>query len=177
MVKAFNQGVLLAVVDGLGQGNQAALAARTAVSVLKKYAAGSVVSLIKRCHRSLMMARGAVISLASIDMRANMSWLGIGNVECLLLRADAAAVPSTERLRLHGGVVGYQLPILHARKTVLHENDLLIFATDGVGGDFINEVKRESPAQQIADQILREHFKGNDDALVLVVRYLGARHE
>ena len=31
--------------------------------------------------------------------------------------------------------------------------------------------------KQIAEKILSRHFKGNDDALVLVARYLGKRHE
>ena len=81
----------MAVVDGLGQGNQASIAANTAVSVLRRYASDSVASLVKRCHRTLMMTRGAVITLASLDLSANkLSWLGIGNVEGVLLRADAA---------------------------------------------------------------------------------------
>ena len=29
----------------------------------------------------------------------------------------------------------------------------------------------------LADEILERHFKGTDDALALVVRYLGGEHE
>jgi negative regulator of sigma-B (phosphoserine phosphatase) len=177
LVKAFAIGVLFAIVDGLGQGNQAATAAGTAVSVLKKYASDSVVSLIKRCHRGLMMTRGAVMTLASVDLDGNMSWLGIGNVEGVLLRGDAATVPSTERLRLHGGLVGYQLPKLEARKVRLQRNDLIIFVTDGIRTDFVAEVRRGDPPQRIADRVLDRCFKGNDDGLILVVRYQGGGNE
>ncbi|MDB6110010.1 MAG: hypothetical protein JWR69_1760 [Pedosphaera sp.] len=177
VVKAFANGELLAAVDGLGQGNQAATAARTAVSLLKKYAADSVVSLIKRCHRGLMMSRGAVMTLASVDLHGNMSWLGIGNVQGILLRGDPAVIPATERLRLHGGLVGYQLPKLEARKVALQQGDLLVFATDGISEDFQADVDREHSPQRIADRVLDRHFKGNDDGLVLVVRYLGGEHE
>jgi phosphoserine phosphatase RsbX len=174
LVTARNGGVLIAVVDGLGQGNQAAVAAGTAVSILKKYASGSVVSLVQRCHRTLMMTRGVVMTLASIDVPAgNMSWLGVGNVEGLLVRADPAAIPSTERVFLHGGLVGYQMPILRARKAFVRKGDLLILVTDGIDGDIIRDLRRNESPQQIAEQILERHFKGNDDALVLVVRYLG----
>ena len=37
-------------------------------------------------------------------------------------------------------------------------------------------VRTDSP-QRIAERILQRHFKGNDDALVLVVRYVGGGHE
>ncbi len=174
MVKAFAKGILVAVVDGLGQGNQAAVAARTAVSLLRKYASDSVISLVKRCHRTLMMSRGAVITLASLNACTNnLSWLGVGNVEGVLLRADAAAIPAAERLQLHGGLVGYQLPKLQARELAIHKGDLLILATDGISSDFTRDLRLEDSPQQMADRILDKHFKGNDDGLVFVLRYLG----
>jgi hypothetical protein len=37
-------------------------------------------------------------------------------------------------------------------------------------------VRSDSP-QQIADRILKRHFKGTDDALVLVARYVGRGRE
>ena len=177
VVKPFAAGVLLAVVDGLGQSNRAAAAAQSAVAVLSKYAADSIVSLIKRCHRNLMMTRGAVMALAAIDPQANLTWLGIGNVEGVILRANAAAIPSLERLRPHGGVVGYQLPILRAQKTNLRPDDLLILATDGISGDFVVDLPREGSPQRIANRIMERYWKGNDDGLVLAVRYVGTGHE
>lgn len=121
-----------------------------------------------------MMTRGAVITLASLNLRANnLSWLGVGNAEGVLLREDAAAIPASERLQLHGGLVGYQLPKLHARELAIHKGDLLVFTTDGIGNDFIGDLRWEDSAQRIADHILEEHFRGNDDGLVLVLRYLG----
>jgi len=174
LVKAFGHGILVAVVDGLGQGNQAAVAARTAVSVLSRYASDSVTSLVKRCHRTLMMTRGAVLTVASLDLRDNkLSWLGIGNVEGVLLRADAAARPAVERLQLHGGLAGYQLPKLQARELPIHKGDLLVFATDGISNHFTRELRQDDTPQRIADQVMEKHFKGSDDGLVLAVRYLG----
>lgn len=174
LVKAFDNGILMAVVDGLGQGNQAAVAARTAVSVLRRYASDPVISLVKRCHRTLMMTRGAVMTLASLNLHANrLNWLGVGNVEGVLLRSDAAAIPSFERVQLHGGLIGYQLPKLHSRELAIHKGDLLIFATDGINTDFLSDMRWSDSPQRMADHILNEHFKGNDDGLVLVLRYLG----
>jgi serine phosphatase RsbU (regulator of sigma subunit) len=177
-VKAFDDWILVAVVDGLGHGNQAAMAAKTAVSVLNKYASESIVSLVKRCHRTLMMSRGVVMTLASLELgTGRLNWLGVGNVEGILLRADAAAIPSLERLPLHGGLVGYQLPKLQARKLSINAGDLLVFATDGIDANFTRDLNGSDSPRQLAANVMKRHFKGSDDALVLALRYLGTDHE
>jgi hypothetical protein len=50
---------------------------------------------------------------------------------------------------------------------------LLILATDGIHADFDQGIILQESVEQIAQKILGRNFKGNDDALVLVVRYLG----
>ena len=53
------------------------------------------------------------MSLASFNaLDGAMTWLGVGNVTGLLLRADAGAERKRESLLLRGGVVGYRLPPL-----------------------------------------------------------------
>src|ERR1043166_5109907 len=64
LVKAVATGVLVAVVDGLGHGAEAATAARTAVHTLAEHAAESVLALLQRCHVALKGSRGVVMSLA-----------------------------------------------------------------------------------------------------------------
>lgn len=178
LVKVFDQGALVAVVDGLGHGDGATAAAQTAVAVLAENADQSVITLVKRCHRALRDTRGAVMTLASFNMHeGTLTWLCVGNVEGLLLRADPKTVPASEGALLRGGVVGYQLPPLHASVLAIAPNDLLILASDGIRGDFGRGLTASDSPQQIADRILEQYFKGNDDALVLVVRFLGMRHE
>jgi len=48
-----------------------------------------------------------------------------------------------------------------------------VLATDGVALDFMKEGSLDKPPQLIADRILKKYGLPNDDALVLVVRYLG----
>jgi hypothetical protein len=102
-----------------------------------------------------------------------MTWLGVGNVEGVLLRADARAVPMREQLLLRGGVVGYQLPQLSAWVLPLCVGDTLIFATDGIRAEFTNVVDGAGSAGALADRILAGYAKGTDDALVIVARYAG----
>ena len=78
---------------------------------------------------------------------------------------------------LRNGLVGYQLPALQASLVPIAPGDLLIFATDGIRVGFTQELVPTDPPQLMADHILNRFFKGTDDALVLVVRYLGARYE
>lgn len=178
VIKAFDQGVLLAVIDGVGHGDEAAAAARAAAEILEKHAHESVIALVKRCHEAIARTRGAVMTVASVNtLDHTITWLGVGNVEGRLLRADAGDSHSTESVLLRNGLVGLQLPALHAGVLPLTPGDLLIFATDGIRTGFDQELNQAEPPQQIADQILNQHFKGSDDALVLVARYVGAPHE
>jgi phosphoserine phosphatase RsbX len=173
MVKPFPEGILVAVVEGLGHGPEAAAAAAEAVRTLESHPEQPVISLVKRCHEALRGTRGAVMSLASYSARhSTMMWLGVGNVEGVLLRRPDKLHEERESLLLRGGVLGTRLPALTAAVIPVRWGDILILATDGIRSDFARDVIVTDPVQRIADRILAEHRKGTDDALVLVSRYL-----
>lgn len=174
VVQPFRGGLLVAVVDGLGHGDEAAAAARIAITALERHADHPVIPLLESCHEHLRSTRGAVLSLASFDgVEGTMTWLGVGNVEGQLVRADPDANPRHESLLLRGGVVGRQLPPLHPSIIAIMPGDTLIFATDGIGGEFARGVTASDPPQETADRILARYGKRTDDALVLVARYVG----
>lgn len=175
LVHPFARGALLAAVDGLGHGEEAAVAARIAVSTIESHWDESVISLLQRCHEALSWTRGAVISLASYnDDDRTLTWAGVGNVEGLVVRTLPLAAPAQEVLLLRGGVVGHQLPQLYASVIPVSPGDTLVFATDGVRGDFAECVATKFAPQVLADRILAECCKQTDDALVLVTRFLAA---
>ena len=178
LVKPFAYGALVAVVDGLGHGDEAIAVARIAINVLAEQADQSVITLVKRCHEALINSRGVVLTLASFNtLDATVSWLSVGNVTGLLLRADTKAMPPCETALLRGGVVGYQLPPLRASVIAVAPDDLLVLATDGIRNSFdLSDLLGGTP-QKIADRVMSRHFKGNDDGLVLAVRFLGTRSE
>jgi serine/threonine protein phosphatase PrpC len=174
VIVPFPEGAVVAVIDGLGHGAEAAVAAREAARLVEDNARGSVVALIQRCHEGLRRTRGVVMSLASFRAEdSSMTWIGVGNVKSLLLRADPTANPPREGLTARGGVLGYQLPALRAATLTVSVGDRLIMVTDGIRGDFTSIVSTLQPPQELADTILAQHRKGSDDALVLVVRYVG----
>ncbi len=174
IVKPFNDGALIGVVDGLGHGDQAAAAARLTTATLGAHAHESVTSLIKRCHNELIGTRGVVMSLASIRPREEkMIWCAVGNVEAVLIRADSQSIPFREYLLMRGGVVGIKLPPLHASVMPIAPGDTLIFATDGISQGYMSDQSLHESPQKLAHTICSKYSKGTDDALVLVVRYTG----
>ena len=176
VVRPSATGVLIAAVDGTGHGPEAAAAAKVAVGTLKAAAAESPIALVLECHEELRQTRGAVMTLAFVHLRdQTLTWLGVGNVEAALLRMAGAEGTTSERVLLRAGVVGYRLPDLRAEVIPLQPFDTLVMATDGIDPDFDQDLVLRRQPQQIADQILADHWKRTDDGLVVVARYLGGR--
>ena len=170
----FTDGILLGLVDGIGHGPEAAVAAEAACAVLKAHAAEPVIALTERCHDQLRFTRGVVMSLAAFDLRHNLlTWLGIGNVQGTLRRFGAPADGTEELLLLRAGVVGSQLPTLRASVLRVVPGDLLVLATDGIQSGFGPGITTREAPRRIAQAILDQYNKRTDDALVLVARYQG----
>ena len=172
LVKVLPHQVLIAVVDGLGHGEEAAYAAKAAIKTLDVYAGEPLTALVQRCHRQLRFTRGVVMSLACLNASENtVTWLGVGNVEGLILHREAQKFPAQEALVLRSGVVGDCLPPLAGSIIQISEHDLWIFATDGIRPGFASGISLSESPQAIADRILSQHGSRTDDALVLVARY------
>ena len=168
------RGTLVAVIDGAGHGAEAASAARLAVTTLEAHPNEGVIALLRRCHERLRGTRGAVMSLVSLDGTENtVTWVGVGNVEGVLLRSGSSVDPSAETIFLRPGIVGYRLPPLRAMITPVAPGDLLILTTDGIKADFVRRFSTEDQPGRIAEYISSNCSKGHDDGLVLVARYLG----
>jgi phosphoserine phosphatase RsbX len=175
VVEPFEGGVLVAAIDGLGHGGEAAQAALRAQSVLEDHAGASIPTLFERCHHRLVRTRGVAMSLAAFNATdRELTWLGVGNVEGTLLRAEAEPGAPTESILLLGGVVGYQLPSLRPSSTQVEPGDTLVLTTDGIESGYRQELSAAEPAQRMADRILADHRRVSDDALVVVARYRGS---
>ena len=167
-------GALVALIDGLGHGSEAAAASLAAISTLEAHAGEAVLSLIQRCHDRLRTTRGAVMSMAAFNAGdSSMSWIGVGNVGAVLLRKRSTPEHRDAAIAARGGVVGYQLPQLRVETLRVFSGDTLIMATDGIRDAFTTGIVMEHSAQEIADSIVARFAKSSDDAHVVVVRYMG----
>jgi phosphoserine phosphatase RsbX len=167
------EGALVAVIDGLGHGYEAAHAAQLARETVSGAAGGDILVLAHLCHRALARTRGAAVALAYLSTsERTLTWLGVGNVEGRLVtggrwpRADSL-------LLLRRGVVGHRLPAIDTTTLDLHCGDTLILATDGITPGFGDALDVSGSPQRIAERILADHWTVADDGLVLVLRYLG----
>ena len=173
-VKRFEAGVLLAVIDGLGHGEEAAKAAQTAAAMLDQHASEPLGPLMERCHKALAGSRGVAMTTVSIRTVGNtLSAIGVGNVCGCLIRADARATPRIDEILLRGGIVGFQLPPLRMSMRAITPGDWLLLATDGVCAGFAEALNLSQTPKTVAQRVLSRHFKANDDALVLAARYTG----
>ena len=168
VVRVFDGGALVGVVDALGHGPPAAVLARDAVAVLEDHAREPPEEVVHRCHEALRGTRGVVLSVASIRMReATMAFVGVGNIETVLVAGDAAGRGT---LLTRSGVVGGNMPPLRAATIPVASGDMLCFATDGIDPAFMADRPHRLRPQEWADAILTKHWRRWDDALVLVVR-------
>ena len=176
VVSVLPEGVLVAAIDGLGHGQEAAHASREAGEVVRGRADESLVQLVERCHDALRGTRGAVMGLAFLShVTRTMSWLGVGNVEGIMFSVEPWAPGPKARLAIGGGVLGHELPGVSIATVDVRPGDVLILATDGIEPAFSDSVDLSGSMQAISERILARHAKSLDDALVLAVRYLGDR--
>lgn len=167
-------GVLIAVIDGIGHGEEAAEVARIAATLLRSSVDEPVISLMELCHEKLKATRGVVMSLAFVSPEQKMmTWIGVGNVQGVLVRADNKKGNPQESLLLRAGVVGSKLPFLQASVLPVSQGDTIVFATDGIQSDFSTGLSAKENPQRAADRILNKFRSNSDDALVLVARLTG----
>jgi len=174
LVEPFPGGALIALIDPLGHGPEATATAEETARVLRSEPSLPVDALLRRCHKALRRTRGAAISLASVDAaRSSLEWLGVGNVDGLLVRGTVDPAHPDDRLANSPGRVGFLLPSLGPRTITLQRGDTLVLATDGIRGELHGEVVGDRTPQEIADAILAHYVRKTDDAGVVVARYLG----
>jgi len=171
LVMQSGDGTVLAVVDALGHGQEAAAVASRAVAAVGAAPPGlDAEALTRACHAALDGTRGAVMTLAVHTPHAgSLDMIGVGNVEAWLRHDEVV-----DHVFNAPGIVGYRLPPLRARRMVTAAGDLLVMASDGVAQGFSATVRVSGRSvAATARQVLETHRRGDDDALVLVARLDG----
>jgi anti-sigma regulatory factor (Ser/Thr protein kinase) len=164
------EGLILAVADGLGHGVRAREAAEASVLRVVRSPSNSLPDLLRESHVDLARTRGAVMTLARVNERAGrVSLAGVGNVGATIFRHD--------RPRLFTGssfVLGMPGPMrMNEEEQELAAGDTLALYTDGVSHRKASlqgrALFREHPIV-VAQALLEGEADAPDDALALVVR-------
>jgi anti-sigma regulatory factor (Ser/Thr protein kinase) len=159
----------LFMVDGLGHGSEAALAANEAVSQFQRSRTETPADIVQAVHMALRHTRGGAVAVARIDWAAStVTYAGLGNI------AAALAMPSGSLRRMVSlnGTAGH-----NARKIQAFEypcgDGLLIMHSDGIGSSWTLQpypgFVRLQP-MLLAGLLMRDHWRGRDDATVVVAR-------
>jgi serine phosphatase RsbU (regulator of sigma subunit) len=177
--------VLVAVVDGLGHGPEAALAAKAAEAFVRANATLPLPELFNGCHRALAGTRGVAMAVLRIDVaRSTLTHSAVGNVELHALSREPVRAISEP------GIVGSRFRRPRESSYPLSPGDLFVLFSDGVSsrldlepykamttravtpalGDF-SAYRRVLSAQDIAKAVIRDHGKAHDDASCAVVAY------
>lgn len=173
-IKEETNSTLIAVADGLGHGEEAALAAKTAMTVINLHADKPLKKIIEICHDALQLTRGAALTVVRVAQQ-EISWAGIGNVMVAHYHADVFSKNNNPLLLLsQPGIVGYNLPEVHVSTFKVNIDDILIFFTDGILEKFIQSfiINYRASPQNIADHIFKNFRNMNDDSLILVSRLI-----
>jgi hypothetical protein len=175
VVRESKDELLLAVVDALGHGIDAARVAAVAATAIEAGATGSLVTTIHQCHRALTGTRGAVAATARFDSTGSLSWLSVGNVTMTLLRRRFGRLRVSAVAPNHPGIIGLRLPALREASFTLRPGDLVVISTDGIRASITSDI---APSPDLSNAIVHLVEGGrieSDDGLVLAARYLGAR--
>ncbi|NJN65872.1 MAG: SpoIIE family protein phosphatase [Chloroflexaceae bacterium] len=162
-----NGQALFAVIDGLGGGEEASFAARSAASVLEEHPDYPLEQLIRQSHHALRSTRGAVIALLRMDgTNKKASFIGVGNIG-IQVYSNQPIKPISKN-----GILGYRMPTLLELHYSYNSGDTFVLYSDGISGRFNLDGKIDIalPPQSLAAAILDRYGKTNDDATVVVIR-------
>jgi negative regulator of sigma-B (phosphoserine phosphatase) len=164
----WSRGVIVALADGLGHGERAAVAANAFVACVAAGAELALEEMFARGHRALLKTRGAVATVARFDeARGQVEIAAIGNVAAQLARGGGRRSEHTIAMP---GVLGSAYRAVRPQVFSFEVGDLLLVCSDGVRARFDLDLVRALDVKAAAESIVRTNGKGTDDAACAVAR-------
>lgn len=160
------------VVDGLGHGPHAAQAADAALDVFAEAPFAALEVFVQECHTRLQTTRGGALfalrAQAPSQPGPALRYAGAGNV----MGRVVSGVFDRSMVTQHGAA-GVQLRKPEVATLDWPDHALAVVHSDGVASrwraDEVAPLLQRDPAL-IAAALLRQQFRGRDDATVLVVK-------
>ncbi len=153
--------VVLAVIDGLGHGPEAAHASQAAREVLTQLPPGvGVEEALREVHRHLRGSRGAAATVC-IVRGMQLEACAVGNVALLSVNCSVPLV-------LSAGVLGHQVAKYRVATAQLNPGARLALLSDGISTRFrLDDLKQLDPARA-CQEIMDRYRRRDDDASVLM---------
>ncbi len=173
VVKLWGTSALAGIIDGLGHGQAAHLAAETARQYVESHYSQPLEALFRGTALASGSTRGVVMALARFDLTPSdpalkLTFASVGNVEARVFGA-----PEPLGLLVRRGVIGLNAPRPVVTEHPWHPKNVMVLHSDGLRThwrwtDFPDLAAQ--PAEAIAQELLQTLAKDQDDATVIVVR-------
>lgn len=183
IVTETRDGVLVAVIDALGHGPEAASARKVVISTIRKQAFTDLSKIIEQCGKSVLHNRGVVMSLMAINTtNGELLCASVGNITTIIIHQTGHTGSLSDGIVYippMAGIVGYLTREPNIFSAKLTADDLILFYTDGVRDDIREKIvintKRlfEVPLSSVVEELFNSYCKRTDDALLMVLRYIG----
>jgi serine/threonine protein phosphatase PrpC len=173
VLKQWDAGALVGVIDGLGHGPLAHQAAQTAWQYVESHFNQPLEAIFRGVERACQATRGVVMALARFDLRpllpvCRFTFASLGNIE---VRLFGSAEPT--RFMIRRGVIGMHAPLPMISEHHWQPGNVLILHSDGVSTQWrwedVTQLTRV-PAPVMARRLLTALAKDSDDATVVVVK-------
>jgi anti-sigma regulatory factor (Ser/Thr protein kinase) len=168
---AMDGSLVALVVDGLGHGAHAHVAAQAAVGAFREGSPADLADYARRAHEAMRDTRGGVLGVCSIDPAGGyLTFVGVGNVAGRVVLAGVR-----RSLLSHEGTLGTQVapPRVRPVRYAWGPGATVVLASDGLRSRWdplaYAGLLEHDPAV-VAATLHRDHARAADDATVLVVR-------
>lgn len=160
---------LIAVIDGLGHGEQACKAAHNASEYIKDHAGQTLQALFSGVNNQCQSTHGVVMAIARLDWRlGKLVFASVGNIEAKILKQQ-------EKIHLPAvrGFVGRVAPAPKVLDMEWNSEWILILHSDGVSKYWQSQDFAyifDKPAQLMAEHMYQKLHLEHDDATILVAK-------
>jgi anti-sigma regulatory factor (Ser/Thr protein kinase) len=161
--------VVVLVVDGLGHGSAAALAAAEAVRLFAERAHLPAEQLMGETHDALRPTRGAAVGIATIRAASGrLGFVGVGNIGGMVQNGG-----ETKSLVSHAGIVGHQCHKIQEFAYPWSPGSTLVLHSDGLQtrwqlSKYAGLTERHPTI--VAAALYRDYVRGRDDVTVVAAR-------
>lgn len=159
----------IALIDGLGHGPGASEIAKLAEEFVQDNSGELPTTILAGLHKHLNGTRGAVAAICRLDRaQGTLNYTGMGNINLKIYGIKSRTLVIRE------GIIGYIMSTPVERSERLIPGDILVLCSDGIKSHFDPVFYPDllcGSAQQIANRIMKNLAKDNDDASCIVIKY------
>jgi signal transduction histidine kinase/FixJ family two-component response regulator len=158
------------IVDGLGHGLHAEIAARAAIDhvAAQRQRGFSLLELFRSCDAAIRDTRGVAMAVAVIDdATLKMTYGAVGNTRAMIVGH------CSRRLLASPGIIGGTFRGLQPETVKLAPGDLLVLSTDGISRGLDPGAPSSFATQslaQLAEELITTWGRDTDDASLLLLR-------